>query len=136
MSVHQLSLFVENKSGRIAQIAGLLAAKEINIFGFCLADVGDYGIVRLVVNRPALAAEVLRAEGFTVQESQVLCVRLPNKPGALAMLGALVASAGRNIDYLYWGATESVIFAADDVAGLEQTLMEKGLPCLADSDID
>lgn len=136
MSVRQFSLFVENKAGRIAQIAGVLAAKQINIFGFCLADTGDYGIVRLVVNKPDQALEILRAEGFTVKENKVLCVRLPNQPGALAMLGAVVTGAGCNIDYLYWGAQESVIFMADDVAGLERTLTEKGLPCLADSDID
>lgn len=136
MSVRQLSLFIENKAGRIAQIAGILASKGINIFGLCLADTGDYGIVRLVVDRPEEAADLLRSEGFTVKENRVLCVRLRNEPGALATLAAMVASMGSNIDYLYWGATESVIFMADDVAGLERTLMEKGLPCLADSDID
>ncbi len=136
MSVRQFSLFVENKAGRIAQIAGVLAAREINIFGFCLADTGDYGIVRLVVSRPDEAAEILRGEGFTVKENSVLCVRLPNQPGALAMLAAVVTGTGCNIDYLYWGARESVIFMADDIEGLERTLTDKGLPCLADFDID
>ncbi|OPZ77130.1 MAG: acetolactate synthase 3 regulatory subunit [Actinobacteria bacterium ADurb.Bin444] len=136
MSVRQFSLFVENKAGRIAQIAGVLAAKQINIFGFCLADTGDYGIVRLVVSKPDEAAEILRGEGFTVKENRVLCVRLPNSPGALAMLAAVVTGVGCNIDYLYWGARESVIFMSDDVEGLEQTLTDKGLSCLADSDID
>lgn len=135
VSVRQLSLFVENKAGRIAQIAGVLAAKKINIFGFCLADTGDYGIVRLVVDKPESASSMLRAEGFAVTENAVICVSLPNQPGALAMLAAVVAGAGCSIDYLYWGARESVIFMADDVPGLERTLMEKGLSCLVDADI-
>lgn len=126
---------MENKAGRIAQIAGVLAAKKINIFGFCLADTGDYGIVRLVVGDPELARELLRQEGFTVKENNVICVRLPDEPGALATLAALVAGAGCSIDYLYWGARESVIFMADDVAGLEQMLKDKGLSCLLDADI-
>ena len=136
VSVRQFSLFVENKAGRIAQIAGVLAARKINIFGFCLADTGDYGIVRLVVSKADEAAEALRGEGFTVKENKVLCVRLPNEPGALATLGAIVTGSGSNIDYLYWGARESVIFMTDDIEGLERTLTDKGLPCLADSDID
>ena len=135
VSVRQLSLFVENKAGRIAQIAGVLAARKINIFGFCLADTGDYGIVRLVVDKPESAGGALRGEGFTVTENAVICVSLPDQPGALATLAAVVAGAGCSIDYLYWGARESVIFMADDVPNLERTLTEKGLSCLVDADI-
>jgi len=82
-TIKQISLFAENKAGRLLKIADVLGKKGINIRAFMIAESGDFGIIRLVVDKPELAHDVFKSEGFTVSETDMIGIELDDKPGAL-----------------------------------------------------
>ena len=79
--VRQLSVFIANEAGRVSEVTGLLGDNGINIRGFSVSDTVDYGILRLVVDKPDEALGVLKGAGFTVREDSVICIDLPDRPG-------------------------------------------------------
>ncbi len=101
MRVKQISVFLENKSGRLAQVTELLGEKGINIRALSIADTSDFGILRLIVNKPEEAYGILKNGGFTVSETEVIAVEVEDKPGGLARAMGLLDGAGINIEYLY-----------------------------------
>lgn len=101
MNVKQLSVFIENKTGRVSEVTETLGAAGVNIRGFSVADTADYGIVRLVVDDPEKGRAALTDAGFTVKVSEVICVELPDVPGGLASVLSTVAGAGVNVEYVY-----------------------------------
>ncbi|RDV84325.1 ACT domain-containing protein [Ammonifex thiophilus] len=101
MSVKQISVFLENKSGRLAAVARLLASRGINIRALSIADTSDFGILRLIVDRPEEAYRALKEEGFTVSLTDVLAVAVPDRPGGLAPALEALSEANLNIEYLY-----------------------------------
>ncbi len=105
MLIPQLSIFVQDKVGRVAEICGMLAERQINIAGFDIADTTEgSGIVHLVVDRPAEALRMLREQDLGVKSSQVICVLLENRPGRLARVLELLAQAKVKVEYLYLGS--------------------------------
>jgi len=101
MKVKQLSIFLENQSGRLAEVTGALGDAGVNIRALSLADTSGFGILRLIVNDIEKARDVLHRKGFTVRETDVIAVEVPDRPGGLAgVLGAL-AEDGINIEYMY-----------------------------------
>ena len=115
MKVTQLTLFLENRSGRLAEVADLLGKAGINIRGFSTTEAAEYGILRLIVTDPAAARALLHEAGFTTHFSQVLCVRVPDQPGGLAEVLDTLAAAGVSIDYLYSISFQNICFAVHDV---------------------
>ena len=101
MKVKQIAIFLENKSGRLADISHTLAENAINIRALSLADTADFGILRLVVNDTTKAQQVLKENGFTVGITEVLAVEVPDKPGALDCILQVVRDAGLNVEYMY-----------------------------------
>lgn len=101
MNVKQLSVFVENRAGRVSEVTDDLGKAGVNIRGFSVSDTADYGIVRLVVDDPAKGLEVLQEAGLAVKAQDVLCVELPDHPGGLAGVLKVVSAAGVNIDHVY-----------------------------------
>lgn len=101
MWVKQISIFLENKSGRLATVTRLLADHNFNIRALSIADTSDFGILRLIVNDPNRAYQVLKDAGFTVNETEVLAVEIPDRPGGLAGVLDLLHKAGTNVEYLY-----------------------------------
>jgi hypothetical protein len=99
--VIQLSVFIANESGRVSEVTNDLGEAGINIRGFSVSDTADYGILRLVVDQPDRARDVLKEAGFTVKETEVICIDLPDKPGGLAGVLKIVSGAGVNIEYVY-----------------------------------
>lgn len=119
MKVKQISVFLENKSGRLAQVTRILGDNLINIRALSIADTTDFGILRLIVDQPEEANRILRAEGFMVSETAVIAVEVPDRPGGLADILATLGLAGINIEYLYAFIGQSsskaqVIFRVDD----------------------
>ncbi len=97
----QVSVFLENKSGRLAEVCQVLGREDINIRALCIADTSDFGILRLIVDDPDAAVEVLQDEGFSVGSTGVLALRIPDRPGGLGeVLGELQAK-GINVEYMY-----------------------------------
>ena len=115
MVIKQLSVFIANESGRVSEVTGLLGDAGINIRGFSVSDTADYGILRLVVDRPEDALSMLTEAGFTVRLDDVICIDLPDVPGGLSAVLKVVADAGVNIEYVYSLIATFVVINVGDV---------------------
>lgn len=115
MNVQQLSVFIENKAGRLTEVAEVLGAAGVNIRGFSVSDTAGFGIVRVVVDDPLRGREALAGAGFTVRTSEVLCIDLPDKPGGLAGVLRRVSDAGVNIEYVYSLVSTYVVINVADI---------------------
>lgn len=114
MKVRQLAVFIENKPGRVSEIADILGRVGINIRGFSVSDTADYGIIRLIVDEPDKARATLKDAGFTVREDEVICVELPDRPGALGSVLHAVSDAGVNIEYVYSLVGTAIVLNVSD----------------------
>jgi hypothetical protein len=115
VNVKQLSVFIENKAGRVSEVTDVLGDAGVNIRGFSVSDTADYGIVRLIVDDPDKGHEVLSAAGFTVKENAVICLDLPDHPGGLAGVLKVVSGAGVNIEYVYSLISTYVVINVADI---------------------
>jgi len=101
MKVEQISIFIENKSGRLAEITRILGDAGINIRALSLADTTDFGILRLIVNDAAKARDVLKQKGFTVNMTEVVAVEVPDTPGGLSSILQVLDKQQINVEYMY-----------------------------------
>ena len=101
MLVKQLSLFLENRAGRLAAATRALAESKINILALSLADTADFGVLRLIVSDPDAGKAALKDAGFTVVTSDVIAVEVEDKPGGLARILDILERAGINVEYMY-----------------------------------
>ena len=135
MKVKQLSVFIENKAGRVSEVTEILGRAGVNIRGFSVSDTADYGIVRLVVDDPDNGLETLKSAGFTVKESDVICVHLPDKPGGLAGVLRVVSDAGVNIEYVYSLISTFVVINVADVDRALQLLRDQPVQLVSQDEI-
>ncbi|RIH65190.1 amino acid-binding protein [Mariniphaga sediminis] len=101
MKTKQVSVFLENKSGRLNEVAQILGNADINISAFTVADTSDFGVLRLIVSDPEKACEVLKENRFSVRTTDVVLVNSPNRPGALSRMLQILSAEGVFIEYLY-----------------------------------
>lgn len=101
MFVKQLSIFVENKSGRLSEILKSISAAGIDIRAVCIADTTNFGILRLIVNKPDEAEKALRDMGLTVKLTDVIAIEIPDRPGGFADALAVLDDKGVSIEYSY-----------------------------------
>ena len=101
MQVRQISIFMENRAGRLKEITGVLAKAGVNIRALSLADTSDFGILRLIVDKPDHAVDVLHKEGFTIRENTVIACEVEDKPGGLHKILKLLADGGISVEYMY-----------------------------------
>lgn len=99
--VQQVSIFLENKSGRLAEVCTTLGKHAINIRALCIADTSDFGILRLIVNDPVQATAVLQDSGFSVGATSVIALQIPDRPGGLGGILELLDGGGINVEYMY-----------------------------------
>ena len=99
--VKQISLFLENKKGRLARVCRVLAEANINIRALSIADTTDFGVLRLIVNAPEQAFDVLREKGFVASITEVLAIQVPDVPGGLADALERIGAAGLDVEYMY-----------------------------------
>ena len=99
--IQQLSVFLENRKGRLTELTRILADNDINITAFSIADATDYGILRLVVGRPELTVKVLKENSFSVKITEVACMIVPNEPGGLHKALNILSENNIDIDYMY-----------------------------------
>lgn len=130
--VTQLSAWVENRPGMLGQVADALAKKKVNIRAFMATVMSDRGFVRVVVDKPAVAAKVFAAHGWKTTADEVLEVAVPDRPGALGQVADRLGAAGVNIDYAYLGnagrATRVNLYVAvPDVKAALRALKSGGL---------
>jgi hypothetical protein len=118
MIIQQLSVFLENRSGRLTEVTAALGEKGINISALCIAETSDFGILRMVVSDVARAQEVLKARGFSLSVTQVMCLSVPNQPGSVHRALRILSDAGISVEYMYAfavGATALVMIRTNDV---------------------
>lgn len=101
MVIRQISVFLENKAGRLARVAEVLKDNSINIRALTIADTSDFGILRMIVNKPALAHDVLKKAGFTVKESGVIALEADDREGVFYDVMKICDTEGLNIEYAY-----------------------------------
>lgn len=138
--VKQISVFLENKAGRLASVTRTLGDAGINIRALSIADTSDFGILRLIVNDPPRAYRILKESGFTVSETGVVAVKIPDCPGGLASVLEVMAAASINIEYLYAfvGTTAEdalVIFKVEDAEQALKVFRARGIGFLQEEEI-
>jgi len=101
MKIEQLSIFLENKAGRLAEVTNVLGSANVNIRALSLADTSDFGILRLIVNDCEKARTALKDAGFTVSLTNVVAVEVPHVPGGLNSIVQLLGKKGINVEYMY-----------------------------------
>jgi hypothetical protein len=132
MTIDQLSVFVENRPGRLAEITGILGDAGIDLRAMSIADTKDFGILRVIVNEPTRALEVLRAADCVVSVTQVLAVSIEDTPGSLSRVLRILADADISIEYLYAFITRKkdsayVIFRVEDAVRAEERFTAHGV---------
>jgi hypothetical protein len=132
MKVEQISIFLENKAGRLAEVTGILGKADINIRALALADTSDFGILRLIVNDHEKAKQVLKEHGFTVGRTEVVAVEVADRPGGLNNILQILFENGINVEYMYAFVQQSgqnavLIFRFDDIDNAVDVLMRNGV---------
>lgn len=138
MLIKQLSIFLENKSGRLTEVTKILGEAGINMSAFSMAENSDFGILRLIVSDPEKAQEVLKAKRFAVNLTDVLCISCPNEPGALCKILTILSDAKIAIEYMYAFTMENaakVIIRTSVQADCVRVLTEHKIELLAASDL-
>ena len=129
MIIKQISIFMENTTGRLADVTALLAKGGVNLRALSIADTADFGILRMVADQPDEAVQLLKDAGFIARETDVIGVEVPDHPGELARIMALFRDEGVNIEYLYASLEHKIdkaviVLKVDDIdAGL--AMLEK-----------
>lgn len=139
MFAKQLSIFIENRQGRLGEVLNALKANNINILSMSLADTTEYGLLRLIVNNPEEGKEKLSQCGFSTILSDVLVLKITHEAGSLQGVLGMLADNGVNIEYMYGlsidGEEASVVLKASNLADAEKLLHENSITTLSSEDI-
>ena len=135
MRVEQISIFLENKSGRLAEVTSVLAAAGVNIRALSLAETADFGILRLIVDQIDRAKQALKDSGFTIGKTEVVALEVPDRPGGLAEIVRILGAAEINVEYMYAFVQRSkdnaiVIFRFDELDKAIEVLTGAGVRVL------
>ena len=126
----QISVFVENIPGKLAEVTEVLYKEGVNLRAFTIAEAGDFGIIRMVVDRVDEAYKALKSAGFTVALTDVLAVEVKDEPGGLYNIAKALGDAGVNIEYVYAFAFEKeralIILKPNNLEKARKVLEEKG----------
>lgn len=132
--IDQLSVFLENREGRLAELTRTLGDAGINMRALMVADTAEFGVVRIICDRPAEARRVLEDRGFSVTVTPVIAVEVPDKPGGLADVLETLGASGLNVEYAYCFVEPSGNAAVDvlkvDAPGATEALREAGMTVL------
>ena len=140
MNIEQISVFIENKEGRLAEVTNILAKAEINLRGLSIADTSDFGILRLIVNDVEKAEKALKAENFTVGKTNVIAVEILDKPGGLHKILQIVQENNINVEYMYaimihTKSSAIMVFRFDDLQKAEKILKNNNLKIISNKDL-
>ena len=139
MVAKQLSVFIENRQGRLGEVLNVLKVNKVNILSLSLADTTEYGLLRLIVNNPELGKEKLAEEGFSTILTDVLVLKISHQSGSLQELLKILSDNDVNIEYMYGlsidGDEASVVLKTSNIAKAEEVLKGKGVKTLSTKDI-
>lgn len=139
MVAKQLSVFIENRQGRLGEVLNVLKENKVNILSLSLADTTEYGLLRLIVNNPSIGREKLAEDGFSTMLTDVLVIKITHEAGSLQDLLAYLAENGINIEYMYGlsidGEEAYVVLKASDLKKADEILTNKGVETLSSEQI-
>ncbi len=140
MLIQQISVFVENESGKIHEVAANLAENNINIRSLTLAEATDFGVLRMIVDKPEAALEALKTAGITARINEVVAVEVPDRVGGFAEVMKTIQSAGINVEYMYAFVEKNqdnavLIFRFDNIAEASEVLAARGVKILKACDV-
>ena len=135
MQVEQISVFLENRAGRLAEITRVLGEAGVSIRALSLADTSDFGILRLIVNDNDKAKAVLKEHGFTVGKTNVVAVEVEDRPGGLNHILEILSKEDINVEYMYafvqhTGEDAVIIFRFDDIDAAVKILLDNNIKVL------
>ena len=139
MTVNQVSVFIENRQGRLGEVLQVLKEKSVNILSISLADTTEYGLLRLIVNDPQKARDVLMEAGFSSMLTEVLVIKVPHKPGSLQKILAYIAKDNISIEYMYGLSVESagasVVVKTNQLELATELLSKKNISTMTQEEI-
>lgn len=138
MLAKQLSIFLENKSGRLTEVTEVLGNSGVNLSAMSIADNSDFGILRCIVSDPDFACKVLKEAGFAVKITDVIGFSCPNTSGSLALVLKYLSDNGVFIEYMYSfanGDVANVVIRPTDLENCEKILSEKKVDLIAANDL-
>ncbi|HHX23715.1 MAG TPA: ACT domain-containing protein [Thermoanaerobacterales bacterium] len=141
MFVKQISVFLENKPGKLSQVTGILKEHDVDISAISIADTTEFGILRMIVNKPEKAVAAIKAARFPVSTTEVLAVEVSDKPGGLNHALQILNDAGVSIEYLYSfikrnGNKALILFRVEDPAKAVDVLQSAGVRLYSTEEIN
>ena len=138
MVTQQLSVFIENRQGRLGEVLEVLKKNEVNILSLSLADTTEYGLLRLIVNNPTLGKEKLTEEGFSTMLTDIIVIKIGHTAGSLQKFLALISDE-INIEYMYGlsidGDMASIVLKTSDLNKARELLAKNGICTLTGEDL-
>jgi hypothetical protein len=137
MTIKQLSIFIENKSGTLIRVLDLLSRANIQIIASTIADTQDYGIYRILCSQPSQAFLILKENGINVQLAEVMAITIDDEPGRAASAIKALSDEGVNILYLYsflWNAKGVLVMRTDETDKAMQVVASNNIQLLSESD--
>ncbi len=139
MVAKQLSVFIENRQGRLGEVLNVLKTNGVNILSLSLADTTEYGLLRLIVNNPELGKQKLSEDGFSTMLTDVLVLKITHQAGSLQGLLKILSDEDVNIEYMYGlsidGEEASVVLKTSDIIKAEKVMEKQGVKTLSSEDI-
>ena len=141
MTIPQISVFLENKAGQLADITGILSENQVNMRAINIAETADYGVLRLIVDDAAKASSILLEQGFILTMTPVVGVAVPDTPGGLSNVLSVISRAEIDVEYMYsvFGQKDGqacMIFRVEDNAAASAALSARGIRTLKQEEID
>lgn len=140
MTIPQISVFLENKAGQLADITGILSQNQVNMRAINIAETTDYGVLRLIVDDAAKASSILLEQGFILTMTPVVGVAVPDTPGGLSKVLGVISGAEIDVEYMYsvFGQKDGLacmIFRVADSDALTVVLEQNGISTIAGEDL-
>jgi hypothetical protein len=140
MKITQISIFLENRKGRLYDVCSLLGKNDINIRALNVAETESFGVLRIVVNKPDVAVKVLKEANFVAKLTDVVAVEVEDRPGGLASILKVLADEDVNVEYMYGfveKATDKalMVFRFDDIDKAAKILLKHGIKIATNSQI-
>ncbi|HYB22110.1 MAG TPA: ACT domain-containing protein [Thermodesulfobacteriota bacterium] len=137
---HQISIFVENKPGRIERVAEIMAKANVNIRAFTVMGTYEYGVMKFLVDKPSTALEALKAHGISANKREIIAILMDDRPGGLHRVAKIFGQRKINIDDAYGFVIEDkkravMVVDVEKIAEAEKILKEEGIPTLTDDEI-
>jgi len=140
MSIKQVSVFLENKVGRAAEVIRIISKEKIDIKALALSDATDFGVLRIIVDDPDRCIKILKENNLVAQETEVIAIEIEDKPGGLNHVLTVLTENGINVEYMYATIEKKknnaiVIFKIDEIEKAKEILANDKIPMATINDI-